>query len=117
MSDALTDLEADSDAGLAGADDEHVQRSVAIRPDLRFEPGGVGMRDHGEIGAHVRFKSGQRLTHAASQPPSTTITVPVVNEDASLARCSAACAISSARPNRFMAWRLREASRTSSELA
>ncbi len=68
---------------------EHIQRRLAVRPRLRLEPGGAGMRDLGEIGANGRFKLCQRVAHAASQPPSTTITVPVVNEDASLARCSA----------------------------
>lgn len=109
--------EADCNARLTGADDENIQRRLAIRPDLRVEPCRARMRDHGEIGANIGFELCQRVTHAASQPPSTAITVPVVNEDASLARCSAVCAISSAWPKRFMAWRLREASRTSSALA
>ncbi len=44
------------------------------------------MRDLGKIGADPGFERNQSVVHAASQPPSTTITVPVVNEDASLAR-------------------------------
>ena len=78
------------------------------------KPRRMRMRDLGEIGTNLGFESDQSAAHAASQPPSTTITVPVVKEDASLARCSAASATSSALPNRFMAWRLRDASRTGS---
>src|SRR4029450_10257262 len=99
---------------LPGADDQHVQCRPTVRTELRRQPRSIRMRGLGEIGANPGFESGQGTVHAASQPPSTTITVPVVKEDASLARWSAASATSSALPNRFMAWRLREASRTGS---
>ncbi len=99
---------------LPGADHEHVQRRPAVRPEPGRKPRGIRMRGLGKIGANLGFESDQGVVHAASQPPSTTITVPVVKEDASLARWSAASATSSALPNRFMAWRLRDASRTGS---
>ena len=99
---------------LPGADHEHVQCRPAVRPELGRQPRRIRMRGLGKIGANLGFESVQSVAHAASQPPSTTITVPVVKEDASLARWSAASATSSAWPNRFMAWRLREASRTGS---
>ena len=99
---------------LPGTDDQHVQRRPVVRPELWRQPRGIRMRGLGQIGANPVFERGKGVVHATSQPPSTGITVPVVNEDASLARCSAVWATSSALPNRFMAWRLREASRTGS---
>ena len=99
---------------LPGAHHEHVQRRPVIRPKLWRKPRRVRMRGLGKIGANLGLESDKSAAHATSQPPSTTITVPVVKEDASLARWSAAPATSSALPNRFMAWRLREASRTGS---
>ena len=101
-------------ARLPGAYHEHVQRRAVVRPELGRKPRGIRMRGLGKIGVNLGFESGKGVVHAASQPPSTTITVPVVKDDASLARWSAASATSSALPNRFMAWRLREASRTGS---
>jgi hypothetical protein len=99
---------------LSGAHHEHVQRRPVVRPESWRKPRGIRMRSLGKIGANLGFESGKDAVHATSQPPSTTITVPVVKEDASLARWSAASATSSALPNRFMAWRLRDASRTGS---
>ena len=99
---------------LPGADDQHVQRRPVVRPEFWRKPRGIRMRGLGKIGANLGFESDKGVVHATSQPPSTTITVPVVKEDASLARCSAVSATSSALPNRFMAWRLRDASRTGS---
>ena len=81
---------------LPGADDQHVQRRPVVRPELWRQPRGIRMRGLGEIGANLRFESGKGVVHATSQPPSTGITVPVVKEDASLARCSAVSATSSA---------------------
>src|SRR6185369_6332818 len=99
---------------LAGAYHEHVQRWSGVRPEFWRKPRGVRMRGFGKVGANLGFESGKGTAHATSQPPSTTITVPVVKDDASLARWSAASATSSALPNRFMAWRPRDASRTGS---
>ena len=102
------------EARLPGAHHEHVQRRPVVRPEFGRKPRSIRMRGLGKIGANLGFESGKGVVHATSQPPSTTITVPVVKEDASLARWSAASATSSALPNRFMAWRLRDASRTGS---
>jgi hypothetical protein len=106
-----------SDARLAGAYHEHVQCRPAVRIQLGRKPRRTGMRGLGKFGTDLGFGCDKSAVHAASQPPSTTITVPVVKEDASLARCSAASATSPALPNRIMAWRFRDASRTGSELA
>src|SRR5258705_6795902 len=97
---------------LPGAYHEPVQRRPVVRSEFWRKPRGIRMRGLGKIGANLGFESGKGAVHAASQPPSTTITVPVVKEDASLARWSAASATSSALPNRFMAWRVRVPSRT-----
>src|SRR6185436_14064378 len=99
---------------LPGAYHEHVQCRSVVRPEPGRKPRSIRMRGLGKIGANLGFESNKGAVHAASQPPSTTITVPVVKEDASLARWSAASATSSALPNRRMAWRLRDASRTGS---
>ena len=99
---------------LPGAHHQHVQRRPVVRTEFWRQPRSIRMRGPGKVGANLRLKSGKGVVHATSQPPSTTITVPVVKEDESLARCSAVSATSSAIPKRFMAWRLREASRTGS---
>jgi hypothetical protein len=69
-----------------GIDHKHVQDRPAIRRLPRHKPSGIRMRGPGQVGANPGFESDKRFVHAASQPPSTTITVPVVKEDASLAR-------------------------------
>ena len=71
---------------LPGADYKHVQCRPAVGPGLGRKPRGTRMRGLGKIGTNLGFESGKSVVHAASQPPSTTITVPVVKEDASLAR-------------------------------
>src|SRR3979490_2324186 len=106
-----------SETRLAGADHKHVQCRPAVRRLLGRKPRGPRVRGFGKIGTNLGFESDKSVVHAASQPPSTTMTVPVVKEDASLARWSAASATSSGLPNRLMAWRFREASRTGSGLA
>src|SRR6266436_10211740 len=106
--------ECGSDTGLTGANDEHVERRPGIGARRRRQPSSVRVRRLGKIGSDLSLEGDQSTAHAASQPPSTTMTVPVMNDDASLARCSAVSATSSALPNRFMAWRWRDASRTGS---
>ena len=68
------------------ADHEHVQRWPVVRSELGCQPRSLRMCGLGEISADPGFECGECAVHAASQPPSTTITVPVVKEDASLAR-------------------------------
>src|SRR6202011_5007659 len=103
-----------SETRLAGADHKQVQCRPAVRRLLGRKPRGTRVRGLGKIGTNLGFESDKSVVHAASQPPSTTMTVPVVKEDASLARWSAASATSSALPNRLMACRLRDASHTGS---
>src|ERR1700730_7238297 len=107
----------DGDARLPGAHYKHVECGIAVGRWRGRKPRSLRMGGFGQIGTNLGFENRKSVAYAASQPPSTTITVPVVKEDASLARCSAASATSSARPNRFMACRFFEASPTGSDLA
>ncbi len=75
-----------SETRLAGAYNQHVQCRPFVRRLLGRKPRGARVCGLGKIGTNLGFKSDKSVVHAASQPPSTTITVPVVKEDASLAR-------------------------------
>jgi hypothetical protein len=60
--------EGDGNTALAGADDQHIERRLAVRPDAGLEPRHAGMGDAGKVAPHFGGESGNAFMFRSRLP-------------------------------------------------